>query len=150
MAATGHTFPEITPSARVYTPGKYPQKEFQGLNGAVTTLEYGNRVTDSVLKMTFKNVTDDDAWEIYDNYIKANGGRDPDTGEADYVLLGPAANPPALAGVQNENLRNVMSERYGAHLRYRYAKPPQITSVFPGRSTVEVELRGYLDAANSV
>ena len=33
MAATGHAFPNLEPSQRVYTPAVYPQKEFPGLNG---------------------------------------------------------------------------------------------------------------------
>ena len=151
MAATGHQFPDITPSSRVYTPGTYPTKEFQGLNGAVTTLQYGHKSVDSKLQMTFQNITDDQAWEIMENYDKASNGRDRDTGEHDYVVLLSSAQTGVTKGVLNIDLRRQMTERQeSARLRYRYAKPPQITSTFPGRSTVTVELRGYLEGADSV
>jgi hypothetical protein len=146
MAATGHPFPNLTPSQRVYLPGTFPANEFQGLNGAVTTIQYGSKPVDSQLQMTFQNITDDEAYLIYDNYIKANGGKDVDTGERDFVSL----SSPALAGIYSSDLQRVIGEQNPSKLRYRYVSPPQITSVFPGISTVTVELRGYLEGANSV
>lgn len=147
MAATGHNFPKIAPSQRVYTPGTFPTREFQGLNGAVTTLQFGAREVDSKLEMTFKNITDDQAWEIVENYQKVNGGRDNTTDERDYIVF-PSLQPDSpFDGIKNENLKRLMAERQeGADLRYRYASPPKVTSVFPGISTVSIELRGYLEA----
>ena len=145
---TGHTFPNITPTRRVYTPGTFPQKEFQGLNGAVTTLQYGAKTVDSKLEMTFQNITDAQAEAILDNYEAVNGGRD-SKGRQDYVKL-PEDNEGALKGVQDTTLRQQMAERQsGPKLRYRYASPPVITSTFFGRSTVQVSLRGYLEGASS-
>lgn len=149
MAATGHVFPSLTPSQRVYTPGSFPTNEFEGLNGAVTTVQYGSRTVDSKLQMTFQNITDDEAYAIYDNYYKANGGKDVNSGERDYVLFSPVGDAPALRGIYSEDLRRLMGEHNPAKLRYRYAKPPKITSTFPGRSTVQIELRGYLEGALS-
>lgn len=147
--AQGHNFPNLTPSQRVYTPGAFPTNEFQGLNGAVTTIQYGVRQVDSKLSMTFTNITDGEADAILTNYEKANGERDANTGERDWVIL-PNSNSGALKGVTNTALRQQMGERYsGDKLRYRYAQPPVITSTFPGRSTVQVELRGYLEGAKS-
>ena len=147
--ATGHPFPDITPSSRAYTPGVYPTKEFQGLNGAVTTLQYGRRWVDSKLEMTFNNISDAKADLILTNYMEANNGLDSDTGERDYVLL-PDTQTGAMDGVSKGTLLKQMAERGSqASLRYRYATPPVITSTFPGRSTVQVELRGYLDGATS-
>lgn len=145
---TGHAFPNITPSQRVYTPGTFPQKEFQGLNGAVTTLQFGARAVDSKLEMTFQNITDTQANAIFDNYKLVNGGRD-SSGRQDYVVL--PASGGAVAGVSDGNLRYQMAElKPGSILRYRYASPPVITSTFPGRSTVQVSLRGYLEGSSSV
>ena len=120
---TAHAFPDITPSQRTYTPGVFPQSEFEGLNGAVTTVAFGFKSVDSKLQMTFTNITDDQAWEIFDNYQKVNSGVNPDTGERDYVLLSPSADPAALRGIQNANLRNLMAEQNPAKLRYRYGQP---------------------------
>ena len=145
---TGHAFPNITPSQRVYTPGTFPQNEFQGLNGAVTILQYGAKTVDSKLEMTFQNITDAEANDILDNYEAVNGGRD-DFGRQDYVEL-PDSNEGAVKGVEDKTLRLQMAERQsGQKLRYRYASPPVITSTFPGRSTVQVSLRGYLEGASS-
>ena len=150
MAATGHAFPNLEPSQRVYTPAVYPQKEFQGLNGSVTTLQYGVKPVDSKLQMTFTNIADEDAYAIFQNYQKANGGFDEKTGERDYVVLSAGLYTGQMAGVYSD-LRYVMAEKLTLdRLRYRYAEPPKITSTFPGRSTVSVVLRGYLDGANSL
>ena len=148
--ATGHPFPSLTPSSRVYTAASYPQKEFQGLNGAVTTLQYGLQRVDSKLEMTFTNITDAEAYQIWANYRVANGGYDQKTGERDWVYISDS-QVDTMDGVQSAALRRVMSDEGYASgaLRYRYATPPVITSTFPGRSTVQVELRGYLDGATS-
>ena len=149
MAATGHIFPNVSPSQRVYTPGKFPTREFEGLNGAVTTLDFGVRRVDSRLEMTFSNITDDEAWLIFENYDKVNGGQDINTGERDYVVLSTNQQRGPVAGVSSSDLRFLVAERNADSLRYRYESPPTITSVFPGRSTVQVVLRGYLDGATS-
>ena len=147
--ATGHVFPSINCTTRRYTPGVFPTKEFESQNGSVTTLQYGNQLVDSKLEMTFANITDEQAYEIFDNYKKANGGRDSSTGERDWVELPFSGGP--LDGIKYDKLRRQMREQYtGPDLRYRYAGPPTITSTFPGRSTVQVVLRGYLEGANSI
>ena len=149
MAATGHVFPEISPTRRSYKPGKFPSSEFQGLNGAVTLIQFGQKAVDSSLEMVFENITDDQAYAIFQNYDKVMKGRDSTTLEADYVDL-----EGQMKGVLNKELAFLMSEnpaRPGNHekLRYRYAEPPTITSVFPGRSTVTVVLRGYFDGSKN-
>ena len=144
MPAIAHPFPNLQPASRVYTPGIYPTNEFQSLNGSVTTIQYGGRKVDSALKMTFRNITDEQAMEIYQNYEYSMNGRDETTGERDYVLLPKEGG--AVAGIKDKTLREIIAERKPTvDLRYRYAKPPEITSTFPGRCTVSVELRGYLD-----
>ena len=149
MPATPHKFPNLVPSSRVYTPGTYPQKEFQGLNGAVTTLQYGVQAIDSKLEMQFQNITDDEAYAIIDNYQKVTQGRDDRTGEHDYVQI-----EAQVTGISSTLLRYEIAQdsRLSPEqplLRYRYQEPPKIISTFPGRSTVSVVLRGYLDGASN-
>ena len=67
----------------------------------------------------------------------------------DWVIL-LDSNSGAMAGVTNEALRLQMGERYSGQACATYAKPPVVKSIFPGRSTVQVELRGYLEGANSL
>lgn len=151
MAAIGHLFPlNLVPSRRVYTPPVFPSTEFQGLNGAVTQVQFGQKAVDSRLEMTFQNITDDQAYEIFQNYELVMKGRDDQTNEADYVDL-----QGQMKGIGSIPLKYEISQDPNGNprqdlLRYRYVEPPRITSVFPGRSTVTVVLRGYFDAANSI
>ena len=148
MAAKKHKFPNIAPTRRSYTPARFPIREFQGLNGAVSTIQFGQKAVDSRLEMTFQNITDDQAYEIFENYEEVMNGRDDTTNEADYIELNGQ-----MKGVANADLALVMSENPSQSgkqlLRYRYAEPPRIESTFPGRSTVTVVLRGYFDGAKN-
>ena len=146
--AKGIPFPAgLSPNERAYSPGEFPISEFQGLNGAVTAVQYGNRVADSALELTFTNVSDDKAFAIFEHYQLVNGGRG-DNGERYWAELSREVSIGPLAGIANESLRSVMAESRG-NRRYRYAEPPTITSVFPGVSTVSVKFRGYIDGAKS-
>jgi hypothetical protein len=137
-------FPNIKPTSRSYTPGNFPRQIFRAQNGATTAVQFGKRVVDSSLKMTFANITDEQAMEIFDNFISVND-TDKD-GNWDYVTFPFEAVTGAMAGINSDGLRRVMAETRGFR-KYRYLSPPQVTSVFPGRSTVTIELRGYLDGA---
>jgi len=129
-------FPAIKPSSRSYVPGKYAQTDFRAANGAVTTLRYGSRWTDAELSLTFQNITDDQAALIVANYEAVNGSWD-------YVTF---TSSNALVGMST-NLQGYASEGNGGKLRYRYADPPQVSSVQPGISTVSCKFIGYLDGA---
>lgn len=149
MAATGHVFPTLTPTRRAYTPPRFPSTEFQGLNGAVTTIQFGQKAVDSRLELTFQNITDEQAYEIFENYELVMNGRDDATGEVDYVDLNGQ-----MVGVAHRPLAYEMSQDPRGNprqdlLRYRYAEPPKIESIFPGRSTVSIVLRGYFDGAKN-
>lgn len=137
----GIPFPDIKPTSRSYTPGAAPKELFRAQNGATTAVQFGKRVVDSTLRLTFDNITDDQAMEIFQNYINVDVDGD---GQWDYVEFPFEAITGAMAGIGNEGLRRVIAETPG-YRKYRYANPPEITNVFPGRSSVVVELRGYLD-----
>ena len=96
--------------------------------------------------MTFANISDDDAWLILENYRLVSRGRDQVTGERDFIDLNGQ-----MQGITNIEMAAQISLELGSNpeLRYMYAKPPTVTSVFPGRSTVKVELRGYLEGAKA-
>ena len=142
MAAVA--FPSLEPSARSYKPGAYPIREFQGQNGAVTAVKFGNRKADSELTMTFQNITDAEGSTILANYDSVMNGLD-SNGDWNYVEF-PSANSGAMAGIQSESMREATAET-NVIRRYRYAEAPQFVSTFPGRCTVTVKLRGYLDGA---
>lgn len=134
MAAV--TFPNLKPSSRSYDPGTYPQTEFKAQNGAKTIVRYGNRRVDSRLQLSFQNIPDADAASILANYEAVNA-------DWDYVRF-TDDNGAAGAGT---SLAAYLKESGGSGLKWRYDGPPQITSVYPGLSTVSCTFVGVLDAS---
>lgn len=131
-------FPRLCPSSRSYSPGSFPIEEFQGQNGAVTAVKFGNRLKDSELTMTFNNISDADGFLIWKNHADVMGGLD---SNGDWNYIG-AEN--LGGGIVDDSMRAVTTEKR-LNRRYRYAEPPQFVSTFPGRCTVTIKLRGYLD-----
>ena len=68
MAAVN--FPALVPSSRIYTPGVFPEQQFQAQNGAVIRVRYGSQRHSSSLSLTFSNITDSNAAQILENYVE--------------------------------------------------------------------------------
>ena len=132
MAAVA--FPALVPSGRRYSPGQYPQAEFVALNGATTTLRYGNRRFDAELDLTFQNITDAEAASLLKLYE--------DTMVADDWVTFTSAD---VAGGASTELADYIREVGGSNLRWRFNEPPSVDSVKPGLSTVSVRFIGRLD-----
>lgn len=132
MAAVA--FPSIKPTGRSYSPGTYPQAEFRAINGATTTLRYGNRRFDSSLQLDFTNITDARAAEILKNYEDV-------TVADDWVTF---TTSDGAAGA-SADLADYLREVGGSGLRWRYDGPPAVQSVKAGVSTVQVKFIGRLD-----
>lgn len=131
---TAVAFPNLRPSARVYKPGKFPQTEFEAQNGARTVVRFGDRRVDSSLSLSFKHISDAQAALILQNYEQVNR-------DWNYVTFSPTSGT-AGAGAE---LAAYLSETGGSGLLWRYAEPPQVTSNFPGVSTVSCKFIGVLD-----
>lgn len=130
-----YMFPlNLKPSTRAYNPGVYPQTDFVAQNGATTVLRYGNRRVNSKLQLTFANISDADAASILANYEIVNANWD-------YVFIN-SINGAAGAG---DALALYIAERNGSGLKWRYAGPPEVQSVYPGISNVSCEFVGVLD-----
>ena len=127
-------FPSLKPTSRTYSPGEYPQTDFVAQNGARVVVRFGSRRVDSELALTFKNITDDEASSILANYEQVNG-------VWDYVTF--TGNDGAVGA--SSSLQNYLREVGGSGLRWRYAKPPTMTSEQPGRSSVSCSFVGVLD-----
>ena len=132
MAAVA--FPALVPTRRQYSPGMYPQQQFVALNGATTTLRYGNRRFDAELDLTFQNITDTQVATVLKLYE--------DTMVADDWVTFTTSN--AAAGASSD-LANYIREVGGSNLRWRFSEPPSVDSVRPGLSTVSVRFIGRLD-----
>lgn len=131
-------FPAIKPTGRSYSPGRYAQSEFQAINGATTIMRFGSQRHDSELSLDFDNIVDSGAALILANYERQNRG---DTWVSFDASNGTAGASQELA----EYLGETVTE-----LRWRYAEPPQVRSVMPGRSSVSVKMKGYLDSERGV
>ena len=129
-------FPDIRPSSRSYSPGTYPQTEFRAQNGAVTVVRFGSHRVDSELSLEFQNISDADAALILANYEAVNSRWDSVTFTTSTGALGASST-----------LANYIREVGGSGLRWRYADSPSVTSVFPGRSTVQCKFIGIMDGA---
>ena len=124
-------FPEVKPTSRSYRPGKFPQIQFEALNGATTTIRYGQKAFNAELNLTFANISDSKAALIIDNYKRSMA-------TFDNITFRPVN---ALVGLGSALTTQV--EESG--LRWRYAEPPQVESVYPGISTVTCTFTAYLD-----
>ena len=131
-------FPNIKPTSRTYTPGKYPQAEFVAQNGAKTILRYGNKPVNAKLTLGFTNITDAQANQILEKYEEVNS-------VYDYIHF---PSDSSIAGENNAALRSRFQERDTSGntlLRYRFDGPPTVTSVRPGRSNVQCKFVACLD-----
>ena len=136
----GVTFPNIIPTSRSYSPGTYPEAKFEAQNGAKTFIRYGNQRINAALSLSFSNITDADAVLILNNYKNSNEDWGTDT---KYVEFDSSSETSPLAGA-SVDLKVYFKE--GLPLRWRYTGPPQVQSVFPGRSNVSCSFVACLDA----
>lgn len=138
-------FPAVlpAPSSRTYSPGEYPQVEFEAQNGVKTVIRYGKNRTNSSLKLSYNNISDDEAGHIIANYVAVMS-------VYDYVDF---ENSKAMDGLEDTQagsgfaLRKYMKEspEFSAQ-KWRYESPPIVTSVYPGRSNVECKFVACLDS----
>ena len=131
MASFPTTVP--TPTSRSYSPGTYPQTEFEAQNGVKTVIRYGKNRTSATLTLGFSNITDVQAATILLNYEAVNSVWDEVTFDGTNVI----------EGVDSE-LQSFFIER--TELKWRYSGPPKVTSVFPGISNVSCSFVACLDS----
>jgi len=132
-------FPEMKPSTRSMTMGDLPSKTYRAMSGATVRRAFGNKKTQYILKLQFKNIGDDNPLrtdtgtvaQLLSHYDTANG-------TFDSFALGSKVFG-GMSSTTKSYFRN-------ADVKWRYAKPPEVQSVYPGISNVSVELIGELDA----
>ncbi len=130
-----HSFPSVKPSSRSYSPGEYPQTNFEAQNGAKTIMRYGKNRVNATLTLGFANIADADAALILANYEDVNS-------DWDYVTFSSANG---TVGVDSTSLSNYFKES-GSGLKWRYSGPPSVTSTFKGMSNVSCSFVACLDA----
>jgi len=142
--ATVRPFPNIKPASRSYTPGSYPQTEFVAQNGAKSVIRYGNKQVDAKLTLNFNNITDEQAFEILENYREVNSVYDFVTFNSESGLAGIGRTGHTMPDGSLGNLAAYV-DAVPLGLRYRYDGPPTVTSVLPGISNVQCKFVACLD-----
>ena len=107
----------LVPSTRSYSPGDYPQVEFEAQNGVKTVIRYGKNRTGATLTLGFNNISDVDAAAILQNYENINSVWDEVTFNGTGVIEG-----------ADSQMQSYFVER--TELKWRYDGPPVVTSVF--------------------
>jgi len=141
MSTAGPSFPDLVPTARSMSPGDFASKTFRSQSGIEARVQYGNKAFNKTLDLEYSNITETDAAAIHDHYLACNG-----------TLYYFALSFKARSGNETFNVNDSSgstSNRFSARpfgMRYRYAEPPQFSSVKPGRMSVTIKLLGVLDS----
>jgi len=124
-------FPRIKPTTRAFKLGSFPVKVYRALSGATVKRAFGNRATGFELQLGFDNIPDATTEQLLAHYNASQGGFDRFTLPADL-----------FAGMTT-GLRGYIQAP--TSIRWEYAGPPEVESVFIGRSRVSITLLGELD-----
>lgn len=116
------------PTRRTFRPGSYATKRFTSISGAGSTRLYGSKASDAELQLSFL-LDDADTCAVLKCWDDAKGTYD--TIDLPEQFL--AGSSPILdCGVPT-------------YLNWRWADPPSIESLLPGRSRVQINLIATLD-----
>ena len=97
-------------------------------------MQYGQNFVNAELTLNFANINDGNASEILQHYARVLGD--------DFVIFD---NNAGFQGM-DAALAGGLQDGRGL-LRWRYSDAPQITSVYPGVSSVQVQFTGFLYGA---
>ncbi len=141
MSTSGPSFPDLVPTARSMSPGDFAGKVFRSQSGVEARVQYGNKAFNKTLDLEYSNINETDAAAIHDHYQNCKGT---------LYVFGLPSNPKKGNPVFDESATaSSTSNRYSAApfgLNYRYAEPPQFTSVKQGRMSVTIKLIVVLDS----
>jgi hypothetical protein len=120
-------FPVLQPTSRDFTPGNWPVKSYKSQSGAEVRILYGDTRTSMELTLGYDNISDAQAEQFLTHYDETKGTYNTFT-----------INSSTKAGWSG----TATAIDSGTINRWRYADPPQVTAVKPGRSSVRVSLLG--------
>lgn len=123
-------FPTLQPTSRSFEAGDYPVKIFKAQSGAEVRIMYGSKRTGMMLSLSYDNITDANAGAFVTHFDEVFGVY------ATFVL------PTALLAGWGGSTSTLTAINTGS--KWRYAEPPTIANVRPGRSSVQVKLLGVL------
>ena len=120
-------YPDICPTRRTYTPGAYATRRFTAINGVSVTRLYGDKAFDAKLSLEYL-LGDSELADLLACYNNARGSFD----ELEM-------SPEAFVGLSEDVQAEIPD-----YLTWRWADVPQVESLLPGRSRVQVNLIGTL------
>ena len=126
-------YPDIRPTSRNFDPGDWPVRTYNAQNGSEVRILYGSQRYNLKLQLSYQNITDANAEMFLEHYKETFG-----TYKTFDVTA--ANRTETLAGWSGNN--NALSPPLGVD--WRYEKAPQVVSVRPGISTVNVSLVGVI------
>lgn len=124
-------FPRIKPTTRAFKLGSFPVKTYRALSGATVKRAFGDRATGYELQLGFDNISDDIAGQLMAHYTITSGGFER------FTL------PIQVFAGMNEALRTYILAP--TSIKWEYAGPPEVQSVFFGINRVSITLLGELD-----
>jgi hypothetical protein len=126
------SYPSITPTSRSFNAGNWPIKTFNAQDGAEVRILYGSLRYNHSMSLTYENIPDALAEQFMEHYFEQLGT---------YKTFAVAMDATKISAGWKGS-----SDFFNAGYRtqYRYAQPPVMRSVYPGVSTVQVELLATL------
>jgi hypothetical protein len=128
------TFPSVTPTARRFTPGTYPQRNYRMLSGVVVRRTYGDSPYGAKLELEYRNIPDATVDILLDHYHAQ-------TSINARFRLSSNVTAGMSQSVSGE-LTGLATDR--GNLRWEYEQPPQVESVIRGISNVTISLLGEI------
>jgi hypothetical protein len=123
-------FPQIKPSGRSFKLGSFPVKAYRALSGATVKRAFGNRPTGFQLKLEYDNISDASTELLLAHYNNTSGGF------TRFTL------PDTLFAGMTSTMRGYIQAP--TSIKWEYAAPPDVQSVYVGRSRVSISLVGEL------
>jgi hypothetical protein len=111
--------------------GTYPTKTYRSLAGTTVKRSFGNKPHSYELGVEFQNIKDSVLNEILDHYDDTEGG------------FRRFALPSAIFAGMDAAIQARIQSPNG--IRWEYAGPPEVQSVFNGISTVSINFIGELN-----
>lgn len=131
---TSSTYPNLRPTGRRFDPGNFPIRTYNSQNGTEIRFLYGNKRFNLKLQLTYANISDEDAELFLEHFDDMYGTYNTFTVSASNRVN-------VYAGWAGEN-NNALTPPTG--VSWRYEQAPQVVSVRPGVSTVNVALIGVI------
>lgn len=129
------SFPSIQPTSRRFTPPVWPISDSTSRNGVRSYRLWGSRPGNGVLNLGFNNITDVNTVAILDAYYAAKGPLT-DLSLPDIIFKG--------ASFELSNWMKLVPTGFGIYWYFASEGPPEVDSVAPNTSNVQVQLTAEL------